>query len=480
MPAYNNLSLLALMEGNIEEAIAHGETVLSFEPENVHALANLIRFCFLQGQPELAQAFGEQLKISQAPAWDLYTKKIEGLTYLGDREGILEIWAQVKAEKQDKSPFLSGLAFHWVAVAQARSGNLQQAKKLWKEALRRSPGLRLAKENLKDLLLPIGQRNGPWELEGHTWMSPLLQTGLMEILSSLDENSSPSILTKAVRKLLADFPGLKTWLEVMLSRGDRFGRDIAVELIKDVRSPELFEILKAFVLSSNGPDQLRHQTAHFLVKERVIPPGRTTLWFNGQQKEFGLLNFKIYEEPDFIHSDEIIELAEQALNFIKKQTKSAARQAESLLQQALKIEILPDLLNNLAVAYYFQDRKEEGMELRQQIIRDYPDYIPARTFVSHHYLLADEIQEAKEILLPILEFKRIHVDDFVHFVKAYSDLLVAEGEIEAAQSWLNTWESITPEHPDLKVWRKYVERMEKSNRANAKMESKRKLRGGTE
>ncbi len=292
MPAYNNLSLIALTTGDVEEAIVQAEKVLSFEPENVHALANLIRYCFLQGQPEQAQPFGEQLKASQADAWDPYTKKIEGLTYLGDTAGVLEIWQQAEAAGEASSDLLGGVVFHWVAVAQARMGNLTVAKQLWREALKRSPDLKLAQANLDDLLLPLGQRNGPWEFEGHDWMSPPLQTGLLEILSSLSKNSDdPRFLPKAFHRLCADYPGLTTWLETMLTRGDLFGRQMAVELIKEVRSPELLDILKSFALSAHGPDRLRNQVAEFLVEEDVLTSGNIPMWSNGEQTNVALSEF---------------------------------------------------------------------------------------------------------------------------------------------------------------------------------------------
>jgi len=387
----------------------------------------------------------------------------------------LEIWQEAEAAGESTSALLGGLVFHWVAVAKARTGNLTAAKELWREALKRSPGLKLAQTNLDDLLLSPGQRNGPWEFEGHDWMSPPLQAGLMEILESLSKNSGdPRFLPKAFRRLFADYPGLTTWLETMFTRGDSFGRQMAVELIKEVRSPELLEILKSFALSPHGSDTLRNKAAQFLVEENILEGGSIPMWFKGKQTELALLNFQIHEEPILIHSGKLLELAEEALRCLHQQTKESAKQAEGLLQEALEIQVTPDLLNNLAVAYYVQDWKEEGMALRLQIIRDYPEYIPARTFVSHQYLLANELQNAEYLLRPILGLKRIHVDDFVHFVKAYIDLLLAKREIEGARSWLNTWENITPKHPELKFWQQQVVKGEATKLLKAKKSAKAK------
>jgi hypothetical protein len=48
--------------------------------------------------------------------------------------------------------------------------------------------------------------------------------------------------------------------------------------------------------------------------------------------------------------------------------------------------------------------------------------------------------------------KRFHIADFGAFSSAYIELLMAQKNIEAAQSWLQMWEGIDPDHPELIDW----------------------------
>jgi tetratricopeptide (TPR) repeat protein len=66
--AYNNLSLAAFLDGNLPQAIDWSSQVLAIQPDNIHALANLVRYSLLMGQGELAQDYGQRLKQSQAKA----------------------------------------------------------------------------------------------------------------------------------------------------------------------------------------------------------------------------------------------------------------------------------------------------------------------------------------------------------------------------------------------------------------------------
>lgn len=75
LPAQNNLSLIFWAEGDVAAAIAQANQVLEQHPDNIHALANLVRFYALTQRPDEARPYAERLRASHASAWDGWTKK---------------------------------------------------------------------------------------------------------------------------------------------------------------------------------------------------------------------------------------------------------------------------------------------------------------------------------------------------------------------------------------------------------------------
>ena len=170
-PVLNNLSLVEFMEGRFETAIATAQRVIEHDPENYQALANLVHYLYLTGENKEARQHAAHLKtITTAKMPDLWVKKMEAFTYLGDDQSVLETFHQV-GNVEDLEPPIRAFLFHLAAVATMRQGEELQAKKYWQQALKYVPGFSLARENLADLALPVGERHGPWPFEFRHWVS---------------------------------------------------------------------------------------------------------------------------------------------------------------------------------------------------------------------------------------------------------------------------------------------------------------------
>ncbi len=91
IPVLNNLSLAYFNEGQSEQAIVTARRVLDIDADNYHALGNLVRYSCLSGRIDEAHAWGERLKFATAPDHtDIWTKKAESLSFLGDDQGVLD------------------------------------------------------------------------------------------------------------------------------------------------------------------------------------------------------------------------------------------------------------------------------------------------------------------------------------------------------------------------------------------------------
>ena len=95
-PTLNNLSNLYSAQGQLAPALEATQQVLSFAPDNVHALSNLVRLLCLSGRAAEAHDYAERLKLSTAAAFQGWLKKMEGLSYLGDDAGVLALFEEAQ------------------------------------------------------------------------------------------------------------------------------------------------------------------------------------------------------------------------------------------------------------------------------------------------------------------------------------------------------------------------------------------------
>lgn len=447
-PAHNNLGQAHWLEGRYDKAIASTEQVLAFDQENVHALSNLARYWLLKGGVERAQVYAEQLKASTALAADLWYKKAEALSFLGDDEGVLEIFEQ--AGDMEES-FLPPILFHLAGVAAQRLGRAKDARRFWKKALKLNPGLSIAEENLADLRRPVGERHGPWPFSGSVWVSQKVVQELVQFIGSATHRKDDEAITRAARRFLRKYPNIGTVVPLLLDRGDEWGREFAIGLARMAETSDLLEALKDFALGQRGPDQLRLEAAQFLVEEGLLPSGSTRMWVEGEWRELLLLDFEIHGEPEHDFSPRVEKLAVNAMIALRDED---GERAERALKQALALEPeTPELQNNLAMAYEMQGRFEEAEALVEQVYERHPDYLFARVGVARLSIRRGEVERARELLDPLLHQSRMHFSEFDAFCAAQVDLHLAEKNKNAARSWFEMWESSDPDNPKLDQFR---------------------------
>ncbi len=460
LPALNNLSLIAFVQDDLIAAIDQSEQVLAIAPDNIHALANLVRYCVLADQVDRAQTFADRLKLSQAPAWDPWTKKLEAFSYLGDQAAIVETWEDLQ---QDPAALkaLSAIELHYVAVAMARRGDIDQAQRLWQQALHLAPELSIAQANLDNLYQPAAEQHAAWAFSAEHWLSTTMRqqltTELLLIVQAKQKNTKQNQNIKQVCQHYFDqHPEAMIWVEIMLDRGDPTICQVAIDLAKNADRPRLWDALHRFALGQQGADSLRHQTAIALVQAQRLEAENVRMWLMGEWQEIALLSYEFHDERPARHPRTVENLLKPALMLLRTGTVAGAVEAEALLQKALAIKSAPDLLNNLAVAYQLQHRDDAAKALAEQIIADYPTYIPARVVRAGYHLQNHETAAAEALLKPILKQTRIQIDDLATFSEGYLRLLIQQAQIQPARSWLELWSQVTPDHPRIPIWRQQL------------------------
>jgi hypothetical protein len=81
----------------------------------------------------------------------------------------------------------------------------------------------------------------------------------------------------------------------------------------------------------------------------------------------------------------------------------------------------------------------------------------ARVRIAEQAVDGGEIEKARELLEPLMSRKRFHLSEYTALCHAHIHMLVAEGMLEGARSWLRLWEQASPDDPRLDVWRDRIE-----------------------
>lgn len=458
----NNISLSYFLEGRLGEAVAAARRALEIDADNFHALANLIHYLCLLGQLDEARSLAERLQVVQSNRVDVWLKKAEALSFLGDDEGVLDVFRQAEQVGMLAHPFADPSLIHLAAAAAARLGNEAEARKLWERALKVAPGFALARENLDDLKHPVGVRNGPWALSLGNWLPRGYVEELERLLKPATRQKKGKAVEQAARQFLQNHPEMNSLVSVLLTRGDPEGRQFALHLARMAETPEMLAALEEFALGQAGPDKLRIEAAQALAEAGRLPRGKPVkMWSKGKQTELLLMACEITTEPQGRLPNPAQKLLEKAVYALRDGDPD---KAEPLLRQALaQLPDHPSLLNNLAAVYSMRGDNKQAEAVTRQIVERNSDYLFGRCSMAQLATLKGNYDEADKWLDPVMEQPRLHITEFSAICQARVRLELARGRRDSAKSWLDLWAGVEPDHPDIEYWREEIEPFKRTN-----------------
>ena len=143
--------------------------------------------------------------------------------------------------------------------------------------------------------------------------------------------------------------------------------------------------------------------------------------------------FTIKDEIDYSYQPGIPdELAEATIMLREGRVKEAKTAFERIIEREPRAR---EAYLNLAVAHLHLGDETTAETLMRQTLDKFPNYAMARINLARTYLHRRQLKEAKEMLLPLDETKQFTSVEFQNYAATWSDILKAEGNSDAAESW---------------------------------------------
>jgi tetratricopeptide (TPR) repeat protein len=440
-----------MIGGNMERALEITEQVLERFPGDLHAQANRLQFLVRLGRREEAQDIAGRLRTVQPEDADDWHKLIEAFTYLGYDATVVSLYEALQKDKDDAGAADSPLIQHWAAVAYSRRDNDKQARKLWQKAQKTLRGLPEVEENLAELKKPAGERANAWPFAFQQWVPRLWLKELARIAQS---ERSESMMIRKTQQEFERNPSLAAAIPLLFERGNAESREFALKAAITFNMPVLAE----FALSDHGTDAERLRAAQAAAEAGLLPRGRPVkMWSRGKLTDIIPMAYEVYEDlvPNHLprRAQSLMEQAFEAR--MKTDFESALR----LLDEALTLAPSnPTLMNHKAATLGLLGHDDEARAVVEQTAEMHPDYVFARCAMAEFLAQEGRLDEAHKWLDQLMEQPRFHVSEFSSLCKAQIEVLLAEGRVEGAKSWLQMFEQVNPDHYLLTCMRQRVKK----------------------
>ncbi|MBN2387819.1 MAG: hypothetical protein JXB85_12445 [Anaerolineales bacterium] len=439
-------------EGNLPEAVAALQQALACAPEDFRILDALIQYLFLSGRPEEAASLATSLKQIAAADALIVSIVAETLVLIGDDDGMLDLSKAIGLRNRPQD--LDEWFYHYLAAAEAMTGDENAARSDWERSLALNPGFPPAVENLAELEKPAKERIGIWACLSTQIIPQKTLSDLASLLDQVEEENSDATgsIRQALHRFLDRHPQISRQAPLLLERGDFMWKEYLLDLADLVGHPELLSGLREFAYGQKGAAALRFRAARVLSRTNAGPTGIVKMWVEHQWKPTVILGYDIRPEHAAPMEPKAAALALQAIDCL---LENDGKLAEDLLKEALEFEPEnPSLINNLSMAYMLQDKDAEADAVLGRLVEDFPEYFMGQMALARKSIQMDDPDTARSILTHWMEGKKTYQPfEFDMLCKTQLDLLIQEGSLEDARPWLDEWEASSPDESEILFYR---------------------------
>jgi tetratricopeptide (TPR) repeat protein len=368
---------------------------------------------------------------------------------------VLALYRQAKNAGDLKTNNINEIFFHLAAVSTYRLGHIKEARGYWKESLRINQNFDWARQNMADLDKPPQKRHGPWAFPFESWLLGSTIRNLAQLLDQNKRQKNKAGLQKSTSQFLEKHPQIIFLAPYLIEKGDDKACEFVIRLAVVSEHPELIKAAKSFLTGKRGSLDLRMQCAQMLSEADLLPSGTIRMWSGRDWSDSMMHNFQIDFDPKENQMPKKAEkLNIKALEALNNRDSS---QAQAFLEEALNLYPEdPQLLNNLAVAYEMQGLNEEAHKMIYDILARFPDYLFGIAGVARLEISSGNLEKARDLLESLMVRKKMHISEFNALCMGEIELCMAEGKSEGAKTWIDMWERVYPDNPELPRFRSKV------------------------
>jgi tetratricopeptide (TPR) repeat protein len=445
---HNNLALAYFALGQWEEAIAAEREVLErIDDQNVHALANLVRFLTASGNTDEARAYLTRLERSESDdpeAADGLIKIAEAYATLEEHEGVYTTLKRA----QKAGAELNAIMLHFLGTASANLDKEREALAYWRKALLLHPAAFRLKDYMEALRQGRKKRAPAYRFPYFPGQNMVSEKAFEDLVKSLGARGmSEEKMEQKVRSFGEKYPYVADIFSDLLWYGGENEQANAIETLRMLANERAVATLQAFALSQVSNDGLRVAAAHALMSLGVLTEDKPVrLWLKGQWREVLLRRQLITEEQEWEYSDQVIALLEDA-NVAFHEGEEG--KAEELYKKVIALEpTARQAYGNLGALYFKQGRHDEAERSLQKAIEIDPDYVFPRCNLASMRVEQGRLEEAEEFLKPIAELRTLHPQELLFYNRVSADLFMAQDKYELAEQCLEMILEMEPEDED--------------------------------
>jgi len=446
LPPRNNATMALYYLGRYAEAVAEAEAVLrDGDPDNIHALSNLVRCHTILGNPARADEYGDRLArlpLSSDPA--NVAKQIEGLCLLDRDVEIERILVEAETEFEELP---ADLYVHWGIVA-ANAGRQPEALAHLQRAQQAGVKSQILQETLA--AVQAGQPGlGIADRFSHTHYVDLIDRDAIDKTVNLmaQEKEAGKRDDRAWAELLRRFPQLPLVARKMLYEAPKSVLPM-VELLAALRTPDAVAALHEFVSGQPGEQDDRMAALRIMQQTGILSRGaQVEMWINGVRQPVQAALYEISDEfvPDY--PQEAWDLYGQAMT---AQREDRLADAERLYEAMLKIvPNAKEAYNNLAVIYTERGDTARADAYVDKALTIDPLYPFPRTARALQALHKEGVDAARKWMEPLHTIEQWHPLGFAVYQKAMARIAAEEQQYDAAIQHLENARKINEDDPEI-------------------------------
>lgn len=439
-PCINNLSIAQFFYGYPQEAIRSANQVLELDPENVHALANMIRFLSWIGLADQALVHWQVLKSVDPGDTQLRMKIIEAAAMMEEDDYVWDLLKDMPARQQGGRSF--DLQLELMRAVCAANLGLPEAADLLGELSKQVPYAEVLLEAF------VSGKPGPgWAARYPYFHSSQLlpdqQINAFLDLLKREPDMPPKRFRKEVQRFADRFPQLVLFAEkTILEDGVP---DAGIPLLATIATPEAYEVLRRIGLGQVGSEELRMDALVALQRAGKIPADEPVkFWLEDEWREIRLLDYEIGGGRDLPYREEVNLLLERAA---KVNLEGDEDRAIDLYEQVLREEPrAKEAYNNLASIYAYRSEHEKARELFERALDLDPAYIIARCNKAIYLMDDGELGQAEALIMPAFERHHMHAQEYAFLCFTRARMHYLRDELKQALHLLELALEVDPEY----------------------------------